>query len=85
MSAQAPTTVQVLGPGCKRCEALAAVTLQAIGELGLDAHVEKVTDYAQMARMGIMSTPALALEGKVLITGQVPDVHRVKALLSEGA
>ena len=50
------TTVTVLGPGCKRCAALDAVTRDAVAQLGLDVTVEKVTDYAEMARMGVMST-----------------------------
>ena len=75
-------TVQILGPGCKRCEALAAVTQQAMTELGIGAPIEKVTDYAQMAGMGVMSTPALAIDGTVVLVGQVPDVDRVKSLLT---
>ena len=82
MSTQATTTIQVLGPGCKRCEALAVATRQAIAELGLDATVEKVTDYAQMARLGVMSTPALAVDGQLVMSGSVPDVERVKRLLA---
>lgn len=76
------TTIQVLGPGCKRCEALAAVTNQAITDLQLDATLEKITDYAEMARMGVMSTPALAVDGAVLITGKVPQLDEVRHLLS---
>ena len=78
------TTVQVLGPGCKRCDALAAVTRDAVDQLGLDASVEKVTDYAELARLGVMSTPALAIDGHVAIAGQVPDVEKVKQLLATG-
>ena len=76
------TTIQVLGPGCKRCEALAAVTRTAVSELGLEASVEKVTDYAQMAALGVMSTPALAVNGTVVMSGGVPDVEHVKRLLA---
>ena len=79
------TTIQVLGPGCKRCEALAAVTHTAVAELGLDATVEKVTDYAQMATLGVMSTPALAVNGTLVMSGGVPDVEHVKRLLAPAA
>ena len=75
-------TIQVLGPGCKRCEALAAVTRQAVAQLGLDASIEKVTDYAQMARMGVLSTPALAIDGQLASSGSVPSVNHVKNLLT---
>ena len=76
------TTVTVLGPGCKRCEALASATRTAVAELGLDATVEKVTDYAEMARLGVMSTPALAVDGTLALAGQVPTVEQLKRLLA---
>ena len=79
------TTLTVLGPGCKRCDALAAVTRDAVAELGLDVTVEKVTDYAEMARMGVMSTPALAVDGRLAMSGQVPSVEQVKRLLAGAA
>ena len=78
-------TIQVLGPGCKRCEALATVTHQAVAQLGLEASVEKVTDYAEMARMGVMSTPALAIDGRLAFAGSVPTVEQVKNLLAAAA
>ena len=67
-------TTQVLGPGCGRCEALHYITVTAVAELGLDARVEKIYDDAEMARLGVPSTPALALDGRVLISGAVPSV-----------
>ena len=79
------TTVTVLGPGCKRCDALAAVTRDAVAQLGLDVTVEKVSDYAEMARMGVMSTPALAIDGRLASSGQVPTVEHVKRLLTSPA
>ena len=85
MSTHTTTTIQVLGPGCKRCEALAATTRKAVEELGLDASVEKITDYAQMARLGVMSTPALAVDGELVLSGSVPDVEHVKRLLAPEA
>jgi small redox-active disulfide protein 2 len=78
-------TIQVLGPGCKRCEALATVTREAVSQLDLDASVEKITDYAQMARIGVMSTPALAIDGQLVFSGSVPSVEQVKGLLSAAA
>ncbi len=78
-------TIQVLGPGCKRCAALAAVTTQAVQQLGLDANIEKVTDYAEMARMGVLSTPALAIDGQLAFSGSVPTVEHVKGLLTAAA
>lgn len=79
------TTLTVLGPGCKRCDALAAVTRDAVDQLGLHVTIDKVTDYAQMARMGVMSTPALAIDGTLVLSGQVPSVDQVKRLLLHDA
>jgi small redox-active disulfide protein 2 len=79
------TTVTVLGPRCKRCAALEAVTRDAVAQLGLAVTVEKVTDYAEIARMGVMSTPALAIDGRLALSGSVPGVDRVKQLLAADA
>ena len=75
-------TIQVLGPGCKRCAALHQNTVAAAAQLGLDTPVEQIHDYAEMARLGIMSTPALAVDGRVLMAGNVPSVDQVRELLA---
>jgi small redox-active disulfide protein 2 len=74
-------TVKVLGPGCKRCHALAAVTEQALGDLGRPTTVQHVTDYAEMARYGVMSTPALVVDDRVLLSGVIPPRDRLRELL----
>ena len=74
-------TIEVLGPGDGRCEALHYITTAA-SRLGLDARVEKIYDDAEIARLGVMSTPALALDGRVLISGAVPSVKVVRRLLT---
>jgi small redox-active disulfide protein 2 len=76
------TTIQVLGPGCKRCAALHRATIAAADQLGLDTPVETIHDYAEMARLGVMSTPALAVDGRVLLSGSVPSVEQVRELLA---
>lgn len=78
-------TIQVLGPGCKRCAALHQATLAAVAELDLDETVEKIDDYAEMARLGVMSTPALAINGRVVMSGTVPTVDQVRDLLTQAA
>jgi small redox-active disulfide protein 2 len=75
-------TIEVLGPGCGRCEALHYITTAAVAELGLDARVEKIYDDAEIGRLGVMSTPALALDGRVLISGAVPSVKVLRRLLT---
>ncbi len=76
-------TIQVLGRGCGRCEVLHLNAVAAVSELGLSTPVEKVYDEAEIARAGVRSTPALALDGRVLIAGAVPSVTLVRKLLAD--
>jgi small redox-active disulfide protein 2 len=74
----------VLGPGCARCENLARVTGQAAEELGLDYHLEKLTDIKRFADFGLMMTPGLVVDGKLVVQGKVPSLAEVKAMLGGG-
>ncbi|MFC1564654.1 thioredoxin family protein [candidate division KSB1 bacterium] len=73
--------IQVLGPGCSRCEKLAANVKTAIGELGLDIDFEKVTDIMQITSYGVMTTPALVIDGKVIFAGKVPETDELKNII----
>lgn len=77
--------IKVLGPGCANCTNLERVTREAIADLGLDASIEKVTDYAQIAGYGVMSTPALVIDETVVVSGRVPTRAEVTQLLSPGS
>lgn len=74
--------VKVLGPGCKNCVALEKATREAIDRLGVDATVEKVTDYATIAGYGVMATPALVIDDQVVSSGRVLSPTGVAELLS---
>jgi small redox-active disulfide protein 2 len=74
--------IKVLGSGCAKCAKLEDVTRQAVAELGLDATVEHVTDFVEIMRYGIMSTPALVVDEEVRLSGRVPSVADVKSLLA---
>lgn len=74
--------VKVLGPGCKNCVALEKAAQEAIDRLGLDATVEKVTDYATIVGYGVMATPALVVDKKVVSTGRVLTPTHIGELLS---
>jgi small redox-active disulfide protein 2 len=73
--------IQILGTGCPKCRALTANAEKAIAELGFTAEIEKVDKIADIARMGVMLTPALAVDGEVKTIGLQP-VHKVKAILA---
>jgi small redox-active disulfide protein 2 len=74
--------IKILGPGCTNCTNLERVTREAIADLGLDATVEKVTDYPTIAGYGVMSTPGLVVDEKVVVSGRVPRAAEVKTLLT---
>ncbi len=74
--------LQILGPGCPRCKALAANVEAAAKALGLEYELVKVTDIKQIMAFGVMMTPALAVDGVVKVAGKVPDVEAIKELLA---
>lgn len=73
--------IKILGSGCKKCVTLGENTQAALASLGLDAEVVKVTDFAEIAAHGVMSTPALAIDDKVVSVGKVLSADEVAALL----
>ena len=74
--------IKVLGPGCTNCKNLERVTREAIAELDIDAQVEKVEDYALIMGYGVMSTPALVIDEKVVVSGRVPKTSEVRELIT---
>ncbi len=74
--------VKVYGPGCKRCEATEQMVKDAADKLGVAVEVEKVTDQKSIAMAGVMSTPGLAVDGKLVHTGGLPDAAKLEGWLS---
>ena len=64
--------VKVLGSGCKRCEATEQMVRVEAAKLGVEVNVEKVTDFAQIAGFGVVSTPGIVVDGKVVHAGGLP-------------
>lgn len=75
--------IKILGTGCPNCVRLENTTKQAIKELDLNIEVEKITDIEKIMSYGIMSTPALVLNEKVLCSGRIPDTEEIKNLITE--
>ncbi|BBK38848.1 glutaredoxin [Allostella sp. ATCC 35155] len=73
--------VKVLGPGCKRCEATEAMVKSAASRLGIDVEIEKITDYAEIAKFGVASTPGIVIDGKVVHAGGLPKETALEAWL----
>jgi small redox-active disulfide protein 2 len=64
--------IKVLGPGCANCKRLEQITRKVVGFLAVDANIEKVTDYREIAELGVMSTPGLIVNSKVVSSGRIP-------------
>jgi len=74
--------ITVYGPGCAKCSQLEAATREAVKQLGLEAEVVKVADVAQIAKAGVLMTPALAIDGKVVLKGRAAAVAEVTSLIT---
>ncbi len=73
--------IKVLGPGCSKCKKVFAVVENVVKSNGLDAELTKVDDIEEIMRYNIMSTPAIVIDGKVVMKGKVPTEAEVKQLL----
>ena len=74
--------IQILGPGCQKCKVLYEHTKTATEQLGLECTIEKVTDIQDIVSFGILSTPALVVDGQVKVSGRVPTASQIKELLA---
>ncbi len=78
---KASSGVKVLGSGCAKCNALEQATREALAELGMETAIDHVTDFAQIAAYGVMTTPALVVDGKVVSYGKVLKKDEAKDLI----
>jgi len=75
--------IKILGTGCTKCKALEAVTREAVADLGIKAEITKVSDLKDIMSYPITMTPALVIEGKVILSGKVPSKADIIALLKK--
>lgn len=76
--------VKVLGPGCARCKALVEMVKQAAEQTGVAINLEKIEDMASIVGYGVMSTPGLVIDGKVVHAGGLPEPAKVATWLAAG-
>jgi len=76
-------SVKILGSGCARCNQLEAATRDALKQLGMDAAIDHITDFSQIASYGVMTTPALVVDGKVVSYGKVLKAEEVIKILQK--
>lgn len=74
--------IKILGPGCRNCIKLEKEAIAAVAQLGLDATIEKVTAYPDIAAYGIMSTPGLVIDEQVVASGRIPKRDEIVGLLT---
>jgi len=74
--------IKVLGSGCANCVNLEKATRQAVADLGVEATIEKVTDYPTILGYGVMSTPGLVVDEQVVLAGRVPNAAQIRELLA---
>ncbi len=75
--------LQILGTGCPKCKKLAEATEEAAKGLGMDYQMEKVTDITAIMSFNVMMTPALAVDGKVRVSGKIPSVAELRTILAQ--
>lgn len=75
--------IKILGPGCPKCKTLEQTTRNAVSELGIDASVSKVEDIVQIMAYGVMRTPGLVIDEKVIFSGRVPSIAELKEIITK--
>jgi len=76
-------TIKVLGPGCENCKRLAWLAERAAGHLGIEAKIEKVTDYSKIMEYPILSTPGLVINEKLVASGRIPSEAEITTFLAD--
>jgi small redox-active disulfide protein 2 len=77
-------TIEVLGPGCARCHETYRVVRHVVEQAGLECTLLKSESYERIAELGVLRTPAIAIDGRVVLSGQVPTSSEVRRLLGLG-
>jgi small redox-active disulfide protein 2 len=75
--------IKVLGTGCAKCKKLEEMTQQIVNKLGLDASIEKVEDIYKIMQFGVMRTPGLVVNNKVVLSGKMPKQKELEELLTQ--
>ncbi|HHT64023.1 MAG: thioredoxin family protein [Bacillota bacterium] len=74
--------IKVLGAGCARCNTLEKSVREVVKEMAIEANIEKVTDFKEIAKAGVMMTPGLVINGKVKVTGKVPSKAELTSIIT---
>ncbi|MDD2278249.1 MAG: thioredoxin family protein [Bacteroidales bacterium] len=77
--------IKVLGTGCPKCKTLEEATRKAVAELGVNANIVKEEDIVKIMNSGVMRTPALVIDGKVVLYGRVPNMEELKEIITKNS
>lgn len=75
--------IKVLGPGCANCKRLEQIAHRVVDDLAVEANIIKVTDYKEIVDLGVMSTPGLIINNKVVSSGRIPSMEEVEDWIKE--
>ncbi|MCX6242085.1 MAG: thioredoxin family protein [Bacteroidetes bacterium] len=75
--------IKILGPGCSKCKTLDKITREVVEKNGINATISKVEDIMEIIKYGVMSTPALVVDEKVVVKGRVPSSDEIKQILTK--
>ncbi len=81
---QKVSVIEILGPGCGRCQETHRIVNEVVQAAGLDCNVQKITAIERMTDLGVLATPAIAFDGKVVFAGRIPKPEDVRKLLELG-
>ena len=73
--------IQIFGSGCRKCKKLAEIAEAAAKEVGVEYEIEKITEMSEIVKFGVMTTPALAIDGEIKVAGRVPSRKQIKNFL----
>ena len=75
--------IKILGPGCQKCRTLEKMTIDAVKDLVIEADISKEEDIMKIMEYGVMNTPGLVINGKVVLSGRLPSGNELNKLLSQ--
>ena len=74
--------IKILGPGCPKCKTLEKLTREVVEQNGINAAVTKVEDIVEIMNYSVMTTPALVIDGKVVVKGRIPSAEEIRRLIT---
>lgn len=75
--------IKVIGSGCENCDKTNAIVAECVEELGIDAKIERVADLVEIVKLGVMTAPSVMIDGKIVISGQVPSKKQMMKVLTK--